>query len=326
MKKIKKLIHVFKVLFICIHTVYFKQNDDKKKNMLSSVTKKYMCSIIRSLFQYNIAKLNEDLAKLSTIINYVNLLENSNYCMHALGGINNHSYTNSIEALKQSYAQGYRIYEVDVRLTSDGYPVLVHDWKKNDYIKRIQDNWYLSIEPDAKKNYIPDLKTFMKFKIRKQYTATSFKMLVKFMKEHPDMFVLIDAGYAGYEETYALYEGILRVCRDKSVLNRLITGGHTIGSVVAQQELYPFPIINMYYAKPDIKELEFGSDEEWMKYCKEVGATSYSIAYETYNTFEENPLKESGLYTYVFTVDDEEIANECIDKGVDIVGTNFIRK
>ena len=326
MQTIKKIICIFSVLSICMGTIHTKQNVDDKEHTLCFITEKYMCSMIHFIFHYDTSESAEELAKLLTVIDYVNLLEDSAYCMHALGGIDDHYYTNSIEALKESYEQGYRVYEADVRLTSDGYPVLVHDWKKNDYIKRIQEDWYLTVKPDINQNYIPDLETFMNFKIQKDYTATSFKMLVEFMQEHPDMYVLIDAGYAGYEETYALYEGILRVCHDKSVLNRLITGGHTKGSVDAQQRLYEFPLINMYYALKDIKEFEFGTDQEWINYCEEVGATSYSTAYETYIQNDDEHLKEADLYTYVFTIDDEQTAKLCLKRGADIIGTNFIRE
>ena len=325
-KFMKKIVCLLFVLIMSVTSVEAKEFTNVKEKMLLSVMEKYFSSMITSLYHGDIHEHSDALAKTITIIDYIETLEASNYCMHALGGIDGHYYTNSIEALKQSYAQGYRIYEADVRLTSDGYPVLVHDWKKNDYIKRIQEDWYLNVISDENQNYVPNLETFMNFKIQKNYTATSFDMLVEFMQEHPDMYVLVDAGYAGYEETYALYEGILRVCQDKSVLNRLITGGHTIGSVEAQQEQYQFPIINMYYAQKDIKEYEFGTDEEWIDYCKEVGATSYSTAYETYIQNEDNHLKESGLYTYVFTIDDEIIATNCLERGADIIGTNFIRK
>lgn len=38
---------------------------------------------------------------------------------HALGGINGHSYTNSIDAFELNYANGFRVFEIDLFLTAD---------------------------------------------------------------------------------------------------------------------------------------------------------------------------------------------------------------
>ena len=75
----------------------------------------------------------------------------------------------------------------------------------------------------------------------------------------------------------------------------------------------------MYYALKDIKEFEFGTDQEWINYCEEVFATSYSTAYETYIQNDDEHLKEAGLYTYVFTIDDEQTAKLCFNRGADII-------
>lgn len=51
---------------------------------------------------------------------------------HAGGGITvdgrQYSYTNSREAVEQSYAAGHRVIELDFALTSDEYLVCTHDW------------------------------------------------------------------------------------------------------------------------------------------------------------------------------------------------------
>ena len=47
---------------------------------------------------------------------------------HAGGGLPNGIYSNAREAFDTAYAAGIRQFEVDVKLTRDGKPVLVHDW------------------------------------------------------------------------------------------------------------------------------------------------------------------------------------------------------
>jgi glycerophosphoryl diester phosphodiesterase len=46
---------------------------------------------------------------------------------HALGGIDGTMYTNSREAWEQSCAAGYRLIEVDLRMTADGQVVCFHE-------------------------------------------------------------------------------------------------------------------------------------------------------------------------------------------------------
>ena len=47
---------------------------------------------------------------------------------HAGGDIYGIRMTNSLQALDRSYEEGFRFIEVDICLTSDGVPVLLHDW------------------------------------------------------------------------------------------------------------------------------------------------------------------------------------------------------
>jgi len=65
--------------------------------------------------------------------NLLNFLNNksleSNFIAHAAGGINSDTYTNSIEALEKSIDNGFKLIEIDLMETSDGFFVGAHhDW------------------------------------------------------------------------------------------------------------------------------------------------------------------------------------------------------
>lgn len=47
---------------------------------------------------------------------------------HAGGGLSYGAYSNSLEGLERAYADGLRVFEVDVHVTADGHPILLHDW------------------------------------------------------------------------------------------------------------------------------------------------------------------------------------------------------
>ena len=40
-----------------------------------------------------------------------------------------YKYLNVLEALDENYSKGFRLFELDLLLTSDNYIVAAHDWK-----------------------------------------------------------------------------------------------------------------------------------------------------------------------------------------------------
>ena len=52
--------------------------------------------------------------------------------------------------------------------------------------------------------------------------------------------------------------------------------------------------------------------------------TSLSLSTENYSKDLVKYMKEKGLIVYVFTENDEDKANEMLNNGVDIVGTDFL--
>ena len=47
---------------------------------------------------------------------------------HAMGGIDGRLYTNTREAFLQNYSRGFRVFELDLAMTTDSALVLAHDW------------------------------------------------------------------------------------------------------------------------------------------------------------------------------------------------------
>lgn len=54
-----------------------------------------------------------------------------NVIAHACGGIDGYTYTDSLEALNQSYEKGDRLFDIDLRFSSDGEIVLRHEWQQD---------------------------------------------------------------------------------------------------------------------------------------------------------------------------------------------------
>lgn len=59
----------------------------------------------------------------------VNDGEHPSLIAHAGGAVYGYRLTNSLEALDASYENGFRVFELDFEVTSDGEYILLHDWE-----------------------------------------------------------------------------------------------------------------------------------------------------------------------------------------------------
>jgi glycerophosphoryl diester phosphodiesterase len=272
-----------------------------------------------------IIKMTENKGNVET--EYRNTVIDSAYMMHALGGLEDqYSYTDSIEALTTNYQEGYRLFEVDVNLTSDGIPVLVHGWRKSDYQKRIGFDNYDEKNANDSEEYIPTYEAFMDFEIQEHYTATDFTQLVTFMENHKDMYVMIDVGDRNYDDTVSIYRAMVETADGRTnVLDRLIVGGHTIDMIEAVKEVYDFKLFNLYFAADDVREERLWKIEDFIAYCKDNNIQSCSVASTVFTDEVATEFENSGLIIYVFTVNDEEKAKHFREIGASIIGTDFLR-
>lgn len=254
---------------------------------------------------------------------YLALIDATDRCAHALGSIDGHIYTNSLDALWRSYEGGARLFEADIHLTSDGQAVLVHGFAKNDYLKRIGEEYYPDKYKKTGEDYYPTHDEFMSWRIQGRYQPLDFAMLGCFIKAHPDIFVLADVWAQDYDSTKAVYTAMCEACGyDELVLSHIIAGGHTQDMIRAVKDVYDFPILNLYYSDEMIND-DFTA-QDFADYCKSQGIQSYSCSDEYCTVDNYGLLEDSGLISYVFTVDDKERASKLLACGVDIVGANDI--
>jgi len=90
------------------------------------------------------------------------------FIAHAGGAIDGINYTNSLEALNLSYSKGCRLFELDLRLTTDGKIVAKHDPSK-----------------------ITEAK-FMSQLIHSKYTPLNMETINRWFRDHPDAILITD--------------------------------------------------------------------------------------------------------------------------------------
>lgn len=251
------------------------------------------------------------------VVNYKLAVSANDYVAHALGGIDDIAYTNSLETLENSYKVGFKFYEADVKLTSDDKLVLVHGWSQKDYEERLGLE-YNDAQPVMAYN------SYMATKIKDKYTTLSFKDLVDFIKKHNDIYVMIDLGSKSYDETKKIYERIVEECEnDDKILQRLVVGGQTTSMIEAVKDTYDFKLINLYWASDDKREKQVYSKKDFVSYCKKNNITSLSVSITNYSNSFARYMKKNGIIIYVFTENDKKEA-ENILKIADLVGTDYI--
>ena len=106
--------------------------------------------------------------------------DTSRFIAHAGGEIDGNRYTNSKESLDLNYDRGFRLFELDIILTSDGKFVAAHDWKY----------WAKII------NYIGEIpvsqEQFLSQKIYGKYTPLDMDSINEWFKIHPDAILVTD--------------------------------------------------------------------------------------------------------------------------------------
>lgn len=101
------------------------------------------------------------------------------FIAHSGGAINGDTYTNSLEAMNQSYKKGFRIFELDIIKTSDDVFVAAHDWEQ--WVKKTGFTGKTPV----------NLKTFKETPI-KNYTPMAIKDINQWFLNHPDAILVTD--------------------------------------------------------------------------------------------------------------------------------------
>lgn len=93
---------------------------------------------------------------------------------HAGGAIGKATYINGLSALDNSYASGFRDFEIDFERTSDGWIVCGHDWALFG-------------------NRVPDFTAFLARRATMQYPVCTYDELVAWFRRHRDSTLIPDA-------------------------------------------------------------------------------------------------------------------------------------
>jgi glycerophosphoryl diester phosphodiesterase len=126
------------------------------------------------------------------------------FVAHAFGAVDGHGYTNSLEAFQRNYGRGFRVFEVDLVRLADGTALLAHDG--------LEANYGLN-KPFTEATWA-DLAGH---KYLGRYTILRVQELARLMRQHPDMYVILDSKYARLD----IYRSMLRHAPERSLRERI---------------------------------------------------------------------------------------------------------
>lgn len=239
------------------------------------------------------------------------------FIAHAMGAVEGEDYTNSLEAFKESYEKGIRVFEIDLLTSCDGELILLHDWKE------YNEN---SLNQASREYQCSTKEDFLKSKIHGKYTSLSFEDVLKLSKKYKDTYFIFDTKTFDLESSKLSYDKINELINKYKVdINRFIPQAYTLDMYQMLKSDYAFEsiILTLYhiiYETDGTKLAEFSRDNE-VKYItlhqNDAWAERVLSDLKDFNGY-----WELGLKFYIHTINDREVYQSLLDKGVSGVYTD----
>lgn len=239
-------------------------------------------------------------------------VDKNKYIAHAMGGINQRVYTNSLEAFENNYKLGYRMFEIDITFSVEGEPILLHGWN-NAALKKLglPSAWYEN--RPTKEQYENTL-------INGMYTSLSFEKACELMKKYKDVIFVIDAKAEG-EQCNNIYKKCVETAKkvDPSILNRMIPQIYEEDMLNDVMDIYKFN--SMIYSLYKQDEL---NAKDVIDFSYENGIKVVVVDRSKLNSKFIEELKQRGIYVYVNTYNNTEKVKELEALGAKGIYSDFI--
>ena len=234
-----------------------------------------------------------------------------NLIAHALGARHGSIHTNSKEAFIESYLNGFRVFEVDLFLTSDERLVAIHE---NRILRQITN------EREVTSDFILNHQFFKE----KGITPLSFEDIAQLMIEHPDIFLITDTKAIDKETVQKQFLYIYETANRKNpeILNRIIPQIYHESMLMYIEEIYSFKeYIWTLYQTPLI------SDDAIISFLeRNQKITVLTTPYNSPRLTREfvSRLNELNVLVYIHTVNNINQVHYFFEMGVWGFFSNFI--
>jgi len=212
------------------------------------------------------------------------------YIAHAMGSIDGKSMTNSYDAFLANYERGYRLFEADLILTSDGKLAARHDWRAK-------------LQPGlAEGDGGPaTLAGFKDAPIYGKYEPMSVEDLMELLRRYPDVYLITDTKETEEGKVAKQFEALASAARavDPAILNRIVPEIYNPDMYRTVMAIYPFPnkIYSLYQTRASVSEVVAFAEG------KGFSAVAMPVSRALLDPTLPRRLKKIGLVSYVHTLD-----------------------
>lgn len=241
------------------------------------------------------------------------ILSNAQVIAHGLGAIDGTTTLNCLEGFQQQYAQGVRVFEVDLRLTADQQVVLRHDWRAG---------WQEGVSETA----IPTLEEFLDKPLLEKYTPLSFQDLLLLMEEYPDICIVTDTKFTDAEIVTLQFDAMLSDAKELGLsylFDRMVIQVYSQLMYTVTDSLHHFP----YYFYTLYTE-GFGRTEEAFRelaaFCSENGIMGITMWDYWWDEDYVPIAQEYGVQVFTHTVNDSQEALTLLSSGISAVYTDTL--
>lgn len=202
----------------------------------------------------------------------------SSLIAHAGGAVYGYRLTNSLEALDNAYANGFRIIELDFERTSDGKYVLLHDWDSM----------------AGRMLYRSGRLTLEEFHASEKFahlTLPDLDMLLSWLNEHRDCYIVTDAKCGNdpfLSELYTIAE---------ELSERFIPQAYSYGEYETAKEIgFERVLLTLYQLNE--------SEAALCDFAEKAQPFAITVPKDVLTPSLVSSLTELGIYTYAHTVND----------------------
>lgn len=220
---------------------------------------------------------------------------------------------NCLEGFQAQYAAGVRVFEADLRLTSDMEVVLRHDWRAG---------WQEGVSETS----IPTLEEFLETPVLGEYTPLSFQDLLLLMEEYPDICIITDTKFTEAEVVTAQFTAMLSDAKELGLtylFDRFVIQVYDELMFKVVDGLHHFPhYIYTLYAT-GFADTE-GAFRAAASFCADNGFLGLTLWDYWWREAYAPIARELGVAVYVHTVNDAQEARELLDQGVSGIYTDTL--
>ncbi|WP_055105986.1 phosphatidylinositol-specific phospholipase C/glycerophosphodiester phosphodiesterase family protein [Paenibacillus ihumii] len=227
---------------------------------------------------------------------------------HAMGGIEDMTYTNTLEAFMVNYEKGTRVFEVDLLLSKDDKLIARHEWGEF-FTNMLRQQEGLS---EDRYGAVWTSEEFKQAKIDGRYEPLFWDDIVELMAEYPDIYIVTDTKQIKPEEIDSIFAKIVESAkrRDPKLLDRIVPQIYNQPMLGQIKRHHPFDsVIYTLYQSQD-------SDRQVIQFARSSGIAAVTMSEGRVNEKLVKTLKRAGIPTYVHTINDMKLVSNYKKIGV----------